>query len=72
MKKLPIINFDKFEKNCYRRQLVSNCEVFWHYHHELNTHHCQVNNSQLEGVEIVWEGDPFHLIYNLGFIYLKG
>ena len=59
MKKLPITNFDKFEKK-YSTRYSRNCEMFWH---GMSTYHYQYKNSQTEGIEVKWEGNPFKLIY---------
>ena len=67
MKKLPITNFDKFEKK-YSTRYSRNCEMFWH---GTSTYHYQRKNNQPEGIQIEWENNLFELEYNSDYILEK-
>ena len=68
MKKLPLTNFDKFEKKHWTDR-TPNCELFWCG--RVATHHYQYKNYQEEGIEIEWKGNPFGLDYKFDYILKK-
>jgi len=57
MKKLPITNFEKFKKNSW--QWSVNREMFWR--ETKSTHHYQLKNWRIEGIQIKWENNAFEL-----------
>ena len=65
MKKLPITNFDKFEKNGVGTQ---NCEIVWFV---FNTHYYLRKNDEREGIENIWKGNPFDLYINCNYVLEK-
>ena len=68
MKKLPIINFDKFEKRQGLGILPPNCEMFWYGFY---TEHFYSKNYQPEGIGIKWKGNPFELNQYFDYILNK-
>ena len=69
MKKLPLINIDKFEKK-HTLEITSppNCETLWL---SWNTYHFQRKNNQREGIEIEWIDNPFELCSYYDYILEK-
>ena len=71
MKALPLTNIEKFEKSHCNNSVLDNCELFFWTGMLLNTHHCHFKNEQLEGIGIIWKGNPFGLVYYHDLILKK-
>jgi len=69
MKKLPLTNFDKFEKRPLGCGVPSNSELLWAWPKE--SHYCLVKNNQVEGIKIKLEGNPFNLDFDFDYILEK-